>query len=71
MFHASALLLSIEHVSPLLYLDPGSGSILIQGLIAAALGAAILIRTQWSRIKKWFGVKPSKPGEEEQADEDD
>jgi hypothetical protein len=43
------------HFSPPLYLDPGSGSILIQMLIAALLGAGIFVRSQWSRIKKWFG----------------
>ncbi len=44
--------------SPPPYLDPGSGSILIQMLIAAILGAGIFVRSQWARIKKWFGIKP-------------
>ena len=52
------------HFSPLPYLDPGSGSILIQMLIAALLGTGIFIRMQWARIKKWFGIKP-------QTEEDD
>lgn len=50
--------------SPPPYLDPGSGSILIQMLIAALLGAGVFVRAQWSRIKKWFGIKP-------QTEEDD
>jgi hypothetical protein len=37
------------------YLDPGSGSILIQLLIAGLLGAGILLRASWSRIMKLFG----------------
>lgn len=45
------------HFSPLPYLDPGSGSFLIQLLIATLLGLAIAIRASWSRIKGWFGVK--------------
>ncbi len=43
------------HDSPALYLDPGSGSILIQMLVAAALGAGLLVRSQWAKIKKMFG----------------
>ena len=52
------------HFTPLPYLDPGSGSFLIQLLIAALLGLAVAVRASWSRIKGWFGVKPK-------ADEDD
>jgi hypothetical protein len=52
------------HFAPLPYLDPGSGSFLIQLLIAALLGLGVAIRASWGRIKGWFGVKPK-------ADEDD
>jgi hypothetical protein len=51
------------------YLDPGSGSFLIQLAIAALIGGAVLVRSQWSRIKKWFGGKPSEPDEEDAEDE--
>ena len=37
-----------------LYLDPGSGSFLIQLIIASLLGAAFVLRTSWSRIKSFF-----------------
>ena len=57
------------HFSPHLYLDPGSGSILIQIAIAALLGLGIAIRASWGTIKKWFGIK-SKP-EEDDDDIDD
>jgi hypothetical protein len=36
------------------YLDPGSGSFLIQILIALFLGSAFAIRTFWGRIKNFF-----------------
>jgi hypothetical protein len=36
------------------YLDPGSGSYLIQILIAFLLGSAIAIRAFWGRIKAFF-----------------
>jgi hypothetical protein len=35
-----------------LYLDPGSGSFLIQLLIAAIAGAGIAIAASWSKIKR-------------------
>ena len=52
------------HFSPELYLDPGSGSFLIQLLIATVLGLGIALRASWSKIKGIFGGKPK-------ADEDD
>ncbi len=41
--------------SPDMYLDPGSGSIIIQLLVAALLGAGFFFRSQWAKIKKIFG----------------
>jgi hypothetical protein len=58
------------HFAPLPYLDPGSGSILIQLLVAALLGITVAIGASWSKIKSWFGIK-SKPKEEDIDDEDD
>ncbi len=58
------------HLAPLLYLDPGSGSFLIQLAIAAVLGLSVAIGASWSKIKRLFGVKP-KPTEEDTDDEDD
>jgi hypothetical protein len=55
------------HFTPPAYLDPGSGSFLIQILIAAALGIAVAVRASWSTIKKWFGIKPNP----DETDEDD
>jgi hypothetical protein len=47
--------LGILHAGlPLAYLDPGSGSYLIQLLIAGALGALLAIRLSWGRIKGMF-----------------
>jgi hypothetical protein len=37
-----------------LYIDPGSGSYLIQVVVAAALGAAFWIKLSWHRIKDFF-----------------
>ena len=56
------------HFAPLLYLDPGSGSFLIQLAIAALLGLAIALRASWGKIKGWFGIK-SKPQEDDDESE--
>ena len=36
------------------YLDPGSGSIIIQTLIGALVGVGIAVRVYWERIKIKF-----------------
>ncbi len=44
-------------VSQTLYLDPGSGSFLIQLVLAAALGIGVATKIYWSKIKSLFGGK--------------
>jgi hypothetical protein len=39
------------------YLDPGSGSILIQVLVAGLLGGAFLIKTYWRKLTSLFTRK--------------
>lgn len=36
------------------YLDPGSGSFLIQLLIAGLVGVGFILRSYWGRIKGFF-----------------
>ena len=57
------------HYMPLHYLDPGSGSFLIQLLIAALLGGAVALRAYWGKIKGWFGFK-SQSSEDDDESED-
>jgi hypothetical protein len=53
--------------SGLAYLDPGSGSFLLQLLLAGVLGGLFVLRAQWSRVKGFFrrvfsrGQKPDEP----------
>ena len=49
------------------YLDPGSGSIIIQLASAAIVGIGVAVRASWGSIKKLFGVKPK----DEDTDPDD
>lgn len=46
------------------YLDPGSGSFIIQILIAAILGLGVAVRVFWSKIKGWFGKKQNTEDDE-------
>lgn len=41
-------------MSILLYVDPGSGSYLIQAIIAAILGALFYFKTIWWKIRSFF-----------------
>ena len=59
----------LVRMAPPAYLDPGSGSFLIQLLIAGALGAALAIRLSWGRIKGIFRRKESPPPESEKHEE--
>jgi len=36
------------------YLDPGTGSFIIQMVIAALLGASVTLKIYWSRVKTFF-----------------
>jgi hypothetical protein len=42
---------------PLLYIDPGTGSIILQSVAAAVAGAAIIGKLYWHRILKFFGLR--------------
>ena len=47
------------------YIDPGTGSFLVQGIIAAILGAAVAIRMYWRRVRAFFTRRsPADEGED-------
>jgi hypothetical protein len=54
------------HFTPPAYIDPGSGSYIIQLVIATLLGIGVTARIFWSKIQGWFGIKPK----EDEIDED-
>jgi hypothetical protein len=63
-------LLSIP-LSILAYIDPGTGSIILQAVVATVVGAAIAVKLFWHRLLKFFGLRkgsgtdtPEKNGEE-------
>lgn len=60
----------ILFLKPLTYLDPGSGSFIIQMLLAGLLGIAVAIRIYWKKIVKFF--RKNKGGDlQEELDEMD
>jgi hypothetical protein len=52
--HFQFLLLLAPHLRPHAYLDPGSGSFLIQLIIAGLVGAGFIIKVYWKKIKGLF-----------------
>ncbi len=68
MRHSKCLADSLVFVSLLLfastqvahaYVDPGTGSYVIQLIIAAIAGLAFAVRIYWGRIKGFFSRSPS------------
>jgi len=55
----------------LLYLDPGSGSFLIQLLIAGLAGAGIAIAVSWAKIKRLFKKNKPMDGQNDVGKDDD
>lgn len=53
----------------LAYLDPGSGSFMVQALIAALAGIGVTMRLYWTKIKSMLGI--ATPSDDEDLDSDD
>jgi hypothetical protein len=42
------------------YLDPGTGSALIQGILAAVAAIGVALKLYWHRLLKFLGLRKSK-----------
>jgi hypothetical protein len=53
------------------YLDPGTGSLIIQAVVAVLAGAAVAITSYWQKIKTFFGrnSRNSEPSDTAPRDE--
>ncbi|MBL7702034.1 MAG: hypothetical protein JNM14_07270 [Ferruginibacter sp.] len=52
-----------------LYIDPGSGSYILQMIIAAVLGVSFFFKNFWLGVKAFFtGQKPKKEDEKDPAE---
>lgn len=47
-------------ISAYAYLDPGAGSVLIQGVLGAIAAIGVAIKLYWHRILKFLGIRKSK-----------
>jgi hypothetical protein len=55
-----------------MYLDPGSGSLLIQLVLGAVLAIGIIVRLSWSKIKAFFtGQKSPVESTDTSTDDED
>lgn len=53
------------------YLDAGTGSIILQGLIGAFVAAGLFMKAYWYKLKIFFGLKPpAQVGEDTSANID-
>ena len=50
--------------SALAYLDPGSGSLLLQGLVGGVASALVMGKVYWKRAKRFLGFGRDEPTEE-------
>ncbi|MBW2493130.1 MAG: hypothetical protein JRE43_00120 [Deltaproteobacteria bacterium] len=53
------------------YLDPGTGSLIIQAVVAVLAGAAVAITSYWRKIKTFFGRNARNSEASETASRDD
>lgn len=42
-------------MSVLAYIDPGSGSFILQVVVGALLGASVAVKMYWARLRAYFG----------------
>jgi len=47
----------MSHHSILLYIDPGTGSIILQAIVAGIAGVTLFIKFGWRRVLRFFGIK--------------
>jgi len=51
------------------YLDPGTGSYLLQIIVGGALGGAFLVKSYWQRIVLFFSSKNQKKSSDQHHEE--
>lgn len=54
-----------------MYLDPGSGSVILQTVLASLLGLGVIVRIFWRKIKSLGGKKEIENVEIEDEDDSD
>jgi F0F1-type ATP synthase membrane subunit b/b' len=49
-----------------MYLDPGTGSVVVQAVLAALLGLGVFIKLFWGKITSLFGKKEDQINKEDE-----
>ena len=49
------------------YLDPTTGSMILQGIVGGIMAGLFIIRRQWAQLKGWFTRRQVGGGESSQA----
>lgn len=71
IFSAYAFFLFFAFIEPAYaYLDPGTGSIILQGLVAAVAGIVVSGKLYWNKIKSAFSFKKKKVEKQPQKEEE-
>jgi len=52
------LVFMLSAIPAFAYIDPGTGSFLVQGIIAAVIGIGVTGKLYWARIKSLLTGKP-------------
>ncbi|NBD95835.1 MAG: hypothetical protein GVY11_05085 [Gammaproteobacteria bacterium] len=52
------------------YLDPGSGSAILQGILGALAAIALTLKLYWHRLLRFFGLRKPTEGESSAAEGD-
>lgn len=55
----------------ILYIDPGSGSYILQMIVAAVLGVSFFFKNFWLNVKTFFTGRKHKKSEEENGGKDE
>jgi hypothetical protein len=50
------------------YVDPGTGSFVLQGIIAAVVGIGVALKMFWGRIRERFGGRGARPDDRDDDD---
>ena len=60
------MLLSAWHTPAYAYLDPGTGSMILQGIIGAVVGGLIALKLYWARLKNFLSVRRARQSDKTQ-----
>lgn len=66
IFAAATALVLLGSAPAHAYLDPGTGSMILQGIIGAAVGGMIVLKLYWARVRNFFSTRGARHPTEDQ-----